>query len=388
MSDPGGVKLVLFFTRGVSLRTWDEVGMFEREVALYRRLQQHGVGISFVTYGDRTEQRYHNNLDGIKLVPLCRTSSQRRNLARLLLKHWPILLGSDVLKTNQIPGSELAVWCKGLLGKKLIVRCGYLPSVFAREQARGAVSIEQALALERTAFQAADAVVVTSERDREYVLETHKVAADRVRVIPNYVVTDVFQPKPEVRKEYDLVCVANPSPQKNINGLLAALALLKAQGREVSLLLLGGCSSDPTIQSTIEAHQLNVALGGNVPNFELPRYLNSARAFVLPSHYEGHPKALLEAMSCELPCIGTDVMGIRELIHHRETGYLCGTSPQEIRTAIQEVLTNADLRARMGCNAREFVVEHFALDRVLEMEFTMLQEVVSRREITCSQSGR
>ena len=37
------LRLVLFFTRGISLKTWGEIGMFEREVTLYRRLQEHGV---------------------------------------------------------------------------------------------------------------------------------------------------------------------------------------------------------------------------------------------------------------------------------------------------------------------------------------------------------
>ena len=98
--------------------------------------------------------------------------------------------------------------------------------------------------------------------------------------------------------------------------------------------------------------------------------------FILPSLYEGHPKALLEAMACSRPVIGTDVIGIRELIRHRETGYLCGTSPEEIRAAIQDVLSDADLRNHMGHNAQEFVLEHFALERVVEMELALLSEVV------------
>ena len=97
----------------------------------------------------------------------------------------------------------------------------------------------------------------------------------------------------------------------------------------------------------------------------------------MPSHIEHHPKALLEAMACGLPVIGAEVDGIRELIQHRQTGYLCGTSPESIRTAVQDVLADKALRARMGRNAREFVVENFALERVLEMEMGVLQKVLS-----------
>lgn len=114
-----------------------------------------------------------------------------------------------------------------------------------------------------------------------------------------------------------------------------------------------------------------------VSHIELPYCLNQASLLVLPSFHEGHPKALPEAMTCGLAVIGTEVPGIREVIRHDERGYLCGSSPEEIRSAIQDVLGDADLRVRMGRNAREFVVEHFALERVVEMELALLSEVVS-----------
>ena len=45
------MDLTLYFTRGVSLRTWEQAGMLAREVALYRRLAEKGAGVRFVTYG-------------------------------------------------------------------------------------------------------------------------------------------------------------------------------------------------------------------------------------------------------------------------------------------------------------------------------------------------
>ena len=62
------LRLVLFFTRGVSLRTWDQVGMFEREVAIYQRLQEHGVQMAFVTYGDASDLRYAGRIPGIRIL--------------------------------------------------------------------------------------------------------------------------------------------------------------------------------------------------------------------------------------------------------------------------------------------------------------------------------
>jgi glycosyltransferase involved in cell wall biosynthesis len=81
-------------------------------------------------------------------------------------------------------------------------------------------------------------------------------------------------------------------------------------------------------------------------------------------------------MACGLPVIGADSPGIRELICHGETGWLCGTDSASIRTAIQLLLADAALRQRLGRNARRFVEENFTLDRIVEMELALLREVV------------
>ncbi len=140
--------------------------------------------------------------------------------------------------------------------------------------------------------------------------------------------------------------------------------------------MIGSGPLGERLQEEVSINKLPVNFLGNVPHRQLPEILNNVSLFILPSYYEGHPKALLEAMACGLPVIGTDVTGIRELIHHRETGYLCGTSAGEIRVAIKEVLSDIDLCNYMGRNARNYVVEHFKLERVVEMELALLEELV------------
>src|SRR5689334_10635214 len=64
-SMPTKPHLCVFFTKDVSLRTWDNNGTLDREVAIYRWLQDKGVKISFVTYGDKTDLAYADRLPGI-----------------------------------------------------------------------------------------------------------------------------------------------------------------------------------------------------------------------------------------------------------------------------------------------------------------------------------
>ena len=125
--------------------------------------------------------------------------------------------------------------------------------------------------------------------------------------------------------------------------------------------------------------RLDITFAGNLDNLALPHLLNQARAFILPSFYEGHPKALLEAMSCGLVCIGTNVEGIREEIRHGESGYLCDTDPQSIAGAIETVLsTEPEACSRIGEAARQHVVGNYSVERVLEMELDVLRSVHSR----------
>lgn len=382
MSRNGGqeVRLVLFFTHGVSLQTWSNVGNLDRELAVYRRLLEQDVEVTLVTYGGAEDRKMQDQLGSIGLIALDGPRAPWRHAFDLLRSDYRSLRGATIFKTNQIFGSDVALWCKRMLPVKLIVRCGFLHSAFVEEQTQNRSSIRRARALERRAFRGADLGVVTSQRDLERVISVHRVEAHKLRVIPNYVVTEVFRRLPDVPKRFDLACVARGAPQKNIDSLLEALAQLKARGRDVSLLLIGGATEVRSVRERVEEERLAVTLMRNVANFSLPHHLNSARAFILPSHYEGHPKALLEAMSCEMPVIATGVVGIREVLRHGATGYLCETTPASLAQAIEEVLGDPELCATLAANGRRYIEENVSLDRVVDLERALLDEVISRGE--------
>jgi glycosyltransferase involved in cell wall biosynthesis len=100
--------------------------------------------------------------------------------------------------------------------------------------------------------------------------------------------------------------------------------------------------------------------------------------FALVSPHEGHPKSLLEAMSCGVAILGADSPGIREQIVHGETGWLVGPDVESIRAGIQHLLANPSLREKLGANARRFVLENYSLDRILGMEYAVYEEIIKR----------
>src|SRR3989338_4945141 len=138
------MRLTLFMTRGMSLEAWDKSGMIDRELALYRRLQERKVKVGIVSYGGPSELSYADHLPGLKIM--CNRwrlpASWYERLIPWLHGSW--LRRSNVLKTNQINGGLTALRAARLWGKPLIVRCGYLLS----DSLAGKAGVNTALAME------------------------------------------------------------------------------------------------------------------------------------------------------------------------------------------------------------------------------------------------
>ncbi len=366
--------LVLFFTRGVSLRTWAMMGMLEREVALYRRLTERGFQVSFLTYGGRSDLEYSAKLGDIRILCNERELSLEIYEDELMSLHQEAFADCHVIKTNQTYGSEVALAAAQRFGKPLVARCGYMWSVnAAKEHGEDSSVADEARRVERKVFAAADRVVVTTAAMSCDVAGRIREAAPKVRIIPNYVDTAVFRPLGMEREPRTLLFIGRIAAEKNLESLLEAIGPL-----QVKLILIGEGKIRPDLQSRFQAPDGKVTWEGNVPNPELPVYLNRAGAFVLPSLYEGHPKALLEAMACGTPVIGADSPGIREVVSHGRTGYLCGTDPAGIRRAIADFLACPALCKDLGKRARHYVIDNYSLDRIVEMESAILEEVISK----------
>lgn len=368
-------SLTLFFTGGMNLKIWAKTGNLDREVELYKALSTHLKSVNFVTYG-KEDRSYLDKHGKIKVLTAKWYGRRELTIIHLLLKHCSEILNSDVFKTDQIYGSEIPVWLKKKFKKKLITRCGYLLSQFIKREFKNKKEIMDAYKLERDAFSHADVGVVTSARDREYVIKEHKIKPEKIKVIPNYVITNVFRHIP-VPKLYDLVYVGRGDSQKNLKSLLRAINYLKTNGKEVSLLMIGSCCEEDWIRLFIKKEDLEVTFKGPVPNFELPSFLNQAKIFILPSYYEGHSKALLEAMSCGLPCIGTNVEGIREELNHQHNGYLCKTDFKSIAEAIETVLFDEMLQKKVGKNARKHIIKNYSFKKISKIELEAIQEVLT-----------
>ena len=106
---------------------------------------------------------------------------------------------------------------------------------------------------------------------------------------------------------------------------------------------------------------------------DIPAILAAADIFALPSHFEGLPMSIVEAMLCGLPVVSTDIRGPREQVVDGRTGFLVPPfQVPPLAAALRQLADDAGLRARMGEAARARAVAEFDEAKVLTRTMDLL----------------
>ncbi len=242
---------------------------------------------------------------------------------------------------------------------------------------------------ERTALEAADAVIAVSEQMRRDVLACYPALDPaRVAVIHNGIDPDEYRPDPrtdvlEARgidpTRASVVFVGRVTRQKGIVHLLKAAPEIDESAQ---LVLIAGAPDTAEIGAevrelyrTAQAQRSGIVwIEEMLPRHEVVQILSHATVFVCPSIYEPFGLVNLEAMACETAVVASAVGGIPEIVIDGQTGYLvpCGNdvaggNPLESRrfaAALAErvnvLLADPGRAAEYGRAGRQRVVEHFS----------------------------
>lgn len=103
---------------------------------------------------------------------------------------------------------------------------------------------------------------------------------------------------------------------------------------------------------------------GNIVN--AGAYCAQADLFMLPSNYEGLPMVIIEAMSCGVPVVASDVGGVSEIVRNDINGYTLPNRAELFAEKIETILSNENLYARMSKNALEIFERELTIDKMVE----------------------
>ena len=179
----------------------------------------------------------------------------------------------------------------------------------------------------------------------QQAIESYGVRA-HFRIVPNTVDTGVFRPGPAlaVRDEPRLVNVARHVEVKGLDILLRAFAAVAAAMPDARLELVGDGPLTPSLREL--AAELGIAgsveFSGPARPPEIAERLRRSDVFVLSSHSENMPLAVLEALCCGLPVAATDVGGVPEAVGPDDGALAAPGDPPALAGAIHTVLAHLD----------------------------------------------
>lgn len=206
-----------------------------------------------------------------------------------------------------------------------------------------------------------DCVVVLTQGWRVPIANIEPRA--RLAVLPNPVILPMRRASPVAS---EVLFLARLWREKGIYDLLAAAATLRGRVPDLHLI----CAGDgDLVQVQEQAQQLGLAdkvtLPGWVAGEAKDRLFERACVFVLPSHAEGLPMGVLEAMAWGVPVIAANVGGIPEALGTEAGVMFAPGDVAALATHLEHLLADAVLRRRLGAAGQRRAAEFFGSERVL-----------------------
>jgi glycosyltransferase involved in cell wall biosynthesis len=231
---------------------------------------------------------------------------------------------------------------------------------------------------ERVAALPGGAIINVSEANRDLALRYRIAPSNRLVTIHNGIPDLQFEPGPvqPVQSQMPIVAmVARFAPQKNQAMLLDAAARISIPFR----ILFAG--TGPTMVEII-AKAKSLGLDGRTEflgdRSDIAQLLRAASVFALPTNWEGFPLSILEAMRAGLPVVASDVGGVREAVIEGENGFIAPRGDLDAFTgALERVLTDDILRARMANTSRRMFEQRFTAEYMFSKTFNVYRQAVS-----------
>jgi len=378
-------NILLCFTNNISLKNWEKSGNLSREVVYFNKSINKKFNYILLTYGDLKDKNI-DLLYPFKVIPFYAILKRKNNrylnyffhIIRIF-KISNILKQVDIIKSNQLIGSNVSILIGLIFRKKVIVRIGYEPNLTIRNEQEIPLEYRnnnfnkifelQLYISSLFSYKFSNLIICTSKEQKIFIANKFKVQKSKIRVIPNWIDTKNFKPNIKNKEKKGILYVGRLEKEKNPELLLRSLININEK-----VTMIGTGSLKERLISISKTNSINLEILDPIPNIQLVDFYQKCKIFVQPSFYEGNPKTILEAMSCGCPVIAKNVIGIREIINNKNG--LLVENEYDLRNAIEFLLNKECKRKELGENARRHIMLNNDIDLCFEKEMKLILELI------------
>lgn len=236
-----------------------------------------------------------------------------------------------------------------------------------------------------------DGFIAVAKSHGDFLRDFEKFPDSKVFVVNNGIDTDRFrkdtQARRNLRKEWGFsdqhsVCgvVAALRPEKNLRLFLDSAKLTNQKNPQARFVITGSGPEEGPLKDYAKQIGVDKIVQFLGSRSDIPQVLSGFDLFALTSDNEASPVSILEAMSCELPVVCTDVGSVRESVEHGKTGFITPVNQAKpMAEHWNTLLSNSVLANQFGAKAREQVVENNSLKSMTDGYLKLIRKIYSSK---------
>jgi glycosyltransferase involved in cell wall biosynthesis len=295
-------------------------------------------------------------LDIVCVLPMLRRLALESDLVHL---HFPLPLGISALLVRPLVRRPLIVTVHGNADVY------ELPPLLAP--------------VTRAVLTRADTVVSVGRDLAEYLRSSMGVS--NVTVIPNGIPVSTFQMSHSTGPALSLLSICRIVPRKNIPVLIDAVERLVGEGHQLSLVIAGTGSEEEAIAHRVARASSAIRFVGFIDEAEKRRLLMNADVFVQLSTREGLSIAALEALASGVPCVVSDLPGVREPIDAGVTGWYVERPDDvdSVTAALRRVIADRERLPEMRRACRTVAEQRYSYEAMCESYWNVFTSALGSR---------
>lgn len=165
-----------------------------------------------------------------------------------------------------------------------------------------------------------DIVTVTGAKSRNFLI-SKGVSEEKIYILPNTIDVERFKPLASDKK-YDILSLGRLSKEKRLDILLHIISRLKENGHDLKVAIVGDGDERERLVSLSKELSLEKYVEFIGFSKEVEKYYESSKIFLLTSEREGLPLTIVEAMSCGVPVVSSNVGDIEDIISDGKNSFL------------------------------------------------------------------